>query len=326
MKTNRIEKNVVLICDRVNDRLGINILSDDLEFTSNTYFHAISNALEKNCIKVYYYETLEAFINNIQLHKNDIVISAIWSGTKSRNRKALIASICEAYGITYLGADAYVQAICQDKQLCKSLLDNSIIRVPKGVLFEKDSCNYDSLNFLKFPLIIKPNLEGSSIGISDDSISDNREQAIININKVINDFSPILAEEYIPGQEISICCAGCGSVELIEAVELQIDNQNYFEHRIWGYESKKGGKSKVTRKVVTDKIAPEVIEASKELFLSLGKVDYMRIDGRLYNDNFYLIELTPDCSLHPECFMYEAFKHNGYSYDEMICALLNFVN
>lgn len=325
MKTEKLSRNVVLICDRVSTRNGINILSDNLEFTSNTYFNAISSALEKNAPEVYYYENLEEFIDNIQKHKKDIVISAIWSGTKSRNRKALIASICEAYHIAYLGADAYVQSVCQDKQLCKSLFDNSIIKVPQGVLFEKNSCDFETLKFLKFPVIIKPNLEGSSIGISDNSISDNMEEAIYNINQIINNFSPVLAEEYIPGREISICCAGRNNIDLIEAVELQIDNENYFEHKVWGYESKKGGKSIVTRRVVTDEMPAPVLDAAKELFLSLGKVDYMRIDGRLYNNDFYLIELTPDCSLHPECFMYEAFKHNGYSYDDMICGLLNLI-
>lgn len=325
MKTDKLSQNIVLICDRVQSREGINIFSNNLEFTSNTYFNAISTALEKNANKVYYYETLDQFLNNIYKHKKDIVISAIWSGTKSRNRKALIASICEAYDITYLGADTYVQSVCQDKQLCKSLLDNSIIKVPKGLLFEQNSKNYEALNFLKFPVIIKPNLEGSSIGISDNSISDTFAEAVANIDRIINNFSPILAEEYIPGREISICCVGRNKIELIEAVELQIDNENYFEHRVWGYESKKGGSCNVSRKVVTSEIPIPIIEAAKELFLSLGKVDYMRIDGRLYNDNFYLIELTPDCSLHPDCFMYEAFKYNGYSYDEMICELLHLV-
>ena len=319
------ERNVVLICDRVYTRDNINILSDNLEFTSNNYFSAISGALEKCAPKVFYYENPNDFIDNIHIHKNDIVISAIWSGTKSRNRKALIASICEAYNITYLGADAYVQAICQDKQLCKTLLEDSLIKVPSGVLFDNDANNYEKLNFLKFPIIIKPNLEGSSIGISDNSIADTHEQAIKNIEKIIGDFSPVLAEEYIPGREISICCVGKNKVNLIEAVELIIDGNNYFEHTIWGYESKKGGKCNITRRVVTNELPEEIIDAAKKLFLSLGKVDYMRIDGRFYNGNFYLIELTPDCSLHPECFMYESFKHNGYSYDEMISQLISLV-
>lgn len=325
MNTNKIKNNIVLICDRVSNREGISILSDNLEFTSDTYFNAIKIALENNAPKVYYYEDPSDFLENIHLHKNDIVISAIWSGTKSRNRKALIASICEAYNIKYLGADAYVQSVCQDKQLSKHFLDNSILKAPKGVLFDSLSANYDKLCFLNFPIIIKPNLEGSSIGISDDSIADNKAQAIHNINRIIKEFSPVLAEEYIPGKEIAICCVGNNEVELIEAVELLIDDNDYFEHTIWGYESKKGGQRKVSRKVVTEQISPQIIEAAKELFLSLGKVDYMRIDGRLYHDKFYLIELTPDCSLHPECFMYESFKHNGYTYEEMICALVNLI-
>ena len=49
----------------------------------------------------------------------------------------------------------------------------------------------------------------------------------------------------------------------------------------------------------------------------------MRIDGRLKNGIFSLLELTPDCSLHPDCFMYKAFSHNNYSYSDMIASLLN---
>ena len=37
----RIDRNVVLICDRVSSRKGINILSDNLEFTSDIYFESL---------------------------------------------------------------------------------------------------------------------------------------------------------------------------------------------------------------------------------------------------------------------------------------------
>lgn len=323
MNTYKCTQNVVLICDRVSSRKGINLYSDNLEFTSDTYFNAIYSALEKCAPKVSFYEQPSEFINNIRKHKDDIVISAIWSGTKSRNRKCLIAAICEAYHIKYLGADAYMQAVCQDKQLSKILLNGTCLKAPRGVLFSPESLNYDSLDFLQFPVIVKPNLEGSSIGISDNSIADNKENAIKIIQNILNKFPPVLVEEYIPGREISICCVGKNSVDLMEAVELQINDKNYFEKQVWGYESKKGGKYKVQRHIVTPQIPQQILSDAKKLFLSLGKVDYMRIDGRLYKDDFYLIEFTPDCSLHPECFMYETFKHNHYSYDEMIAFLIN---
>lgn len=323
MNTGKSNHNIVLICDRVSSREGINLYSDNLEFTSNTYFNAISEALAECAPKVYFYEQPSEFIDNIDKHKDDIVISSIWSGTKSRNRKCLIAAICEAYNINYVGADAYVQSVCQDKQLSKVLLDGTCIKAPRGILFSPDYLNYNNLDLLNFPVIVKPNLEGSSIGISDNSLADIKNIAIHNIENIVNVFPSVLAEEYIPGKEISICCAGKNTVELIEAIELQINDQNYFEKQIWGYESKKGGKYKVTRKVVTSEIPHTILDAAKKIFISLGKVDYMRIDGRLYHDQFYLIEFTPDCSLHPDCFMYEAFKYNGYSYNEMIAALVN---
>ena len=315
--------NIILICDRVANRNGINLYSDNLEFTSNTYFNAISQALKECGAQIYYYEQPSEFIDNICKHKDDIVMSAIWSGTKSRNRKSLIAAVCEAYNIKYVGADTYVQSICQDKQLSKVLTEGTHIKAPRGVLFFPDHLCYDNLDFLNFPIIVKPNLEGSSIGISDNSIADTKEDAIQIIKDIVKVFPSVLAEEYIPGKEISICCVGKNTVDLMEAVELQIDGENYFEKRVWGYESKKGGKCKVTRQVVTSQIPQCILDSAKKIFLSLGKVDYMRIDGRLYNDQFYLIEFTPDCSLHPECFMYEAFKHNGYSYNEMIATLVN---
>lgn len=323
MNIEKSAHNIVLICDRVSNRDGINLYSDNLEFTSNTYFNAISKALKECTSKIYFYEQPSEFIDKIGKHKDDIVISAIWSGTKSRNRKSLIAAICEAYNIKYVGADTYVQSICQDKQLSKVLVNGTCIKAPRGVLFSPNHLYYENLNFLDFPIIVKPNLEGSSIGISDNSIADTKEDAIRIIEDIVNVFPSVLAEEYIPGKEISICCAGRTTIELMEAVELQIDDQNYFEKRVWGYESKKGGKCKVTRKVVTSQIPQPILDSAKRIFLSLGKVDYMRIDGRLYNNQFYLIEFTPDCSLHPDCFMYEAFKHNGYSYNEMIAALVN---
>lgn len=323
MNIEKNSPNIVLICDRVPNRDGINLYSDNLEFTSNTYFNAISNALKECASHIYFYEQPSEFIDNISKHKNDIVISAIWSGTKSRNRKSLIAAICEAYNIKYVGADTYVQSICQDKQLSKILVEGTCIKAPRGVLFSPNHLCYDNLDFLSFPIIVKPNLEGSSIGISDNSIADTKEDAIQIIKDIINVFPSVLAEEYIPGKEISICCVGRNTVELMEAVELQLDNKNYFEKQVWGYESKKGGKCKVTRKVITSQIPQLILDSAKKIFLSLGKVDYMRIDGRLYNDQFYLIELTPDCSLHPDCFMYEAFKYNGHSYNEMIATLVN---
>ena len=79
--------NVVLICDRSYNRDNVNILSEDLEYTSTKYFNAMYESLNELCEKVYVYTEIKPFLEKIKQHKNDIVFSAIWSGKKSRNRK-----------------------------------------------------------------------------------------------------------------------------------------------------------------------------------------------------------------------------------------------
>lgn len=58
------------------------------------------------------------------------------------------------------------------------------------------------------------------------------------------------------------------------------------------------------------------------LFKSFDKVEFMRIDGRVRDGEFVLIELTPDAYLGDDCAVYEAFKHHGYSHSQMFKAMV----
>ena len=310
-------KGLVLICDRIPIKNKVNLFTDNLEFTSEIYYKAIIEAFNNLGIHYTVYDSPKKFIDNIQTHKNDIIFTAIWSGRKSRNRKSFLPAICEAYDLEYIGADTYVQTICQDKNLSKIFCKNYSIEIPKGYVIDKID-NISIINNLQYPVIVKPNCEGSSIGISDNNIADTYEEAYLLAKKLIKKFSPIIIEEYIDGKEVSICITGREEIKICEAIALVVDGEEYFTHKIWGYETKKCGKSIVTRRNVTSEIDPSILESCKNIFMDLGKVDYMRIDGRIQNGKFYLIELTPDCSLHPECFMANAYYSNNMNYSEMI--------
>lgn len=317
------DQNLIIISDRVDNREGINIFSNNLEFSSPTIFNALRSAADKLFKKVYYYDSPKDFMENIKMHKNDIVLSTIWSGTDTRNRKIYVPSICEAYDIKYVGADSFAQALCADKSLSKKYCYSHNINAPKDVVFRKNTKNYDLLNTLQYPVVVKPNFEGSSMGISDNNLVYERSEAEKILNLLFKKYDEILVEEYIEGTEVSACIVGnSGQIKLFEVVKLLLDGKDYFTNQIWGFESKKGGKSHATREIVTSSISNEMRQSFIELFNSLGKVDFMRIDGRIYNNKFYLIELTPDCSLHPDCFMYFAFKNNGYSFEDMIRILI----
>ncbi len=319
--------NAVLVCDRSFNRDNVNIWSRDLEYTSTKYFEAIYSSLRHLCPKVYVYTEIEDFELNISLHKNDVVFAAIWSGKNSRNRKALVAALCEAQHIRYVGADAYAEILCQDKHLSELYCREFEIKVPNSVVLHSVD-DIAKTGILNFPVIIKPALEGGSMGISDSNICYAKEEIAEKFAYLSSKYLPLLAEEYIQGEEISACIIGTSFKILhCEFVRLEINDKKYLTDEIWGFESKKCNKSKITRKVITNEITPENKKKILTLYKSLGKVDYMRIDCRLNSDgNFYLIELTPDCSLHPDCFMYESFRHYGFSYTDMVDSLLKTVD
>lgn len=316
-------KSVVLIMNHIKSRSHMNLYSKDNEFSSNTMYQSIKNALDDLSEYVFEYESLPLFIDNINKHKDCIIISTIWSGVDSRNRRIFLPAICESYGIKYIGADSYVQALSADKTLSKIYCNQYNIKSAKSVTIKaKDEIFL--INSLTYPLVVKPNFEGGSIGISDANIIDNYQKGELLIKDLLHHFKEIIVEEYIEGKEISICITGKpDNIQLFEAVKISLNGNDYFSHQILGFESKKGSKYKQTREVITNELTDEMKNNLLNLYKGLGKVDFMRIDGRLKNSEFYLIELTPDCSLHPDCFLYAAYKYHKYTYTEMIDNLLS---
>ena len=323
MNISKIDRKTVLIANRISNRRDMNIFQKNLEFSSDTMFNSLSNALNEVSAGVTFYDSINNFIDNIHLHKNDIVISTVWSGLDNRNRRIFLPAICESYGLSYVGADAYVQALSADKILSKSYCKQYGISSAKGITITKKR-EYDLLPSISYPAVIKPNFEGGSIGISDDNIVENIFEAKELCEKLLRVYNMIIVEEYLEGNEVSACIVGAhGKIDLFEIVKISLDGIDYFTHRILGFQSKKGGIAHQEREVITSQVPVYIQNQLKEVFLSLGKVDFMRIDGRLKDGVFKLIELTPDCSLHPDCFMFKAFSYRNYTYNDMIAILLN---
>lgn len=315
--------NIVFIADIVNNNIVFSDKSNNLEYLTETYYEEVYSALSQISPNVIHYTSLKEFLDNISLHKNDIVIS-LWSGNSNINRKVLVPSICEAYGIRYLGADPYVHFLCQDKALSKYVCSKYGINSAKGVLIKKES-EIELINVLTFPLVVKPNYEGGSIGISQKSIVFSFEEAKAQIIFLLKTFrQPILVEEYIHGHEICITIAGTNNhIDVMEADEIIIENKN--QYPIFGLEAKKNHTINKHRVPATNLLNDYQREIFSQLFFDLGKVDVMRIDGKIEDGQFKLIELSPDTNLSKSASTAYAFNLAGYEYTDMFIKLLSYV-
>lgn len=316
-----LKKNVVLIADRISTHKNANLYSKDLEVVDDTYFISMYNAVKEIAPSVIHYESPEKFIENISLHANDVVLS-VWSGVDSRNRRILVPAICESKNIAYVGADSYLQAICQDKDTSKLFARKYGISSPRGTLiYCKEELN--KLQDYHFPIIIKPNFEGGSIGIFNRNLIDCFEDAICFGKELLQNYCPLLAEEYIEGEEISYCIAGVqGKIDLFEAIRQYIDGETYIKHAIMGAENKKLNDYEQLWDCVTNCVPDDYKNHLINFYNHLGKAELIRIDGRLNKNGFFLLELSTDVGLSPVSTMTQAFESAGYSYQEMFDILL----
>lgn len=313
--------NIVLIADRVSDHKNSHIHSTSLEKLEDSYFNLLYDTLVKLYSNVYEYESPSSFIDNINKHRDDIIFP-LWSGENSRNRRALIPSICEAYNLCYVGADSYVNIVCQDKALSKQICKKNNILVPDFRLVD-DHSQVDIIYDLDLPLVVKPNFEGGSIGITQRNLVYSYEDAKSITTELINIFKqPILIEEFINGAETSFVCQGnLNEVKFLESIEIELKH-DHLNDTIYSLEIKKQKNEEIIQSLTTSNINKNIIENIKNLFLSLGKVDILRVDGRLRNGKFYCIEITPDISLSQSATFYKAFEYKGFSYDKMIDCII----
>lgn len=314
---------IIFIAEHVENFNNATIQSTNLEFANGTYFDSLYSTLNKiSNNELIYYNNLEDFINNINKHKHPIVLS-VWSGENSRNRKGLVQAICESYNVPYVGADSYFQLICSDKHLSKKLANDFSIDTPSGYII-RSSRDYILLKLLQYPIVIKPNQEGGSIGIYSDNLIYTYDEAISLCDKLLLSFSPLIAEEYCIGEEYSICIAGVNQkIDVFEVIRLGIDGNYYFHNAILGAEIKKQHLSKRTKECITDIFPKEIKDKLCSFYNAMGKIEVMRIDGRYDNQKFTLLEFTPDCSLNIAGSVSMAFEHAGYDYEGMLKLLLS---
>lgn len=315
-----MERRIVLVTDTAKDLSSADLANVNMEGNSIIASKAIRDAIS-TFATVSFYTELEDFRDHIREHSQDLVFPMRY-GPTSRTQKGLVASLCETYGIAYTGADMYTQILCNDKDLSKKYAREFGFTVPNGIMFRNLSLDGEMLTQikqLKLPLVVKPNFGGGSAGISDNSLVHNYTAAINLVKFHLSVHStPILVEEYIAGQEVSILLIGskkkiayCGETQLI------IDGQKHFKNRIWGYEEKKIDDSKVNF-IVSHLTSQQDRDRSIQLFQSFEKVEYMRLDGRVTDDGFCLLELSPDCYLGPESDFEIALKEEGFDYPDML--------
>lgn len=237
-------------------------------------------------------------------------------GFTSRNREALIPSIAEFYGCPCTGGDSYSQILTLDKDLCKQIARSVGIPTAPSLLVDSMSAIPENLNGQWF---IKPNAEGSSLGIGDHSLWNADPK---DFPTFLFDTSPeLLIERYLPGDEYSVgvLTGKNGAYKTTAVAKIECDG-------IYGEEVK--SKDSMNEKVLfppENQISQEIVNFSIQLSEKIQFHGYGRFDWKLDSDgkpNFLEANLTPGLSPYYSIFPICYQKSMG-SYSEMIFEILD---
>lgn len=315
---------IVLVADIFeHDSDNVTFNARTLEKPSIDYTEDLLRVLNKYC-KHTQLCTSPKDLNEYLLNNNVDLVMTIYGGEVSRNRMALVPAICESMNVKYMGADTYNRIICQDKNLCKTFAKKFNILSPTSILINNKNDLF-LLPSLKFPIVIKPNYEGSSIGISNKNIIHNLKDAKELINEMLIIFNqPLLAEEFIGGKEVNITLVGDNSsIDIFEVIEdINLEDEYFFDSNLYTLEYKQLQYDKFGHKVITASFDAETKQNIINMYKSMGKTDYIRVDGKIFENKFYLIELTPDPYCAKDSSFAKGIMRNGYSYEQAIGLLI----
>lgn len=240
-------------------------------------------------------------------------------GIQGQNRYTHVPAILEMLGIPYVGSGPEAHAVVQDKVMTKIVLQKHNISTPGFWVFSTSDDKFDDL---VFPVIVKPKLESTSMGME---VVDNWNDLKRAVQRQIEKFSQeILVEQFIPGREFAVGILGNGShVEVLPIVEINLEGDpNKIQTK--SDKLKKGGIDKICPAPLPKEKYYELEELCKKAFHKLGVNDYTRVDIRMdENGNFYILELNSMASLGKGGSLFFAAKKAGYTYETLVNKILD---
>ena len=307
---------------------------EDVEFDTPQVINSLKRGMEKLGHKIILIEADQFIYEKLKRlrPKIDLVFS-IAEGSSMDAREAWLPMICEWLKIPYVFSRPTVQALSLDKTLAKAIAAAAGVRTPWSAKIETLAAA-ESIKF-KFPLILKPNQEGSSKGIFNNNIVANMASLRRRLKPMLKSFTSVMAEEYVDGREFTVSLLG-DKAEVLPIVEQRFGFMPKKFHRIASYELKWLYEDTLKNPhdaydcpaKLTSKQRREIAAASVKIFKSLGVYDCARIDWRMdKKGRFYFLEINTLVGLNFSDLVVSYFpiscKAAGYKIEKVLAIIIN---
>ena len=268
----------------------------------------VAKELKKNKYRVRVCEPDNNLLKNIKSYKPEIIFNALHG---QFGEDGYIQTILETQKIPYTHSGVIASSIAMDKEISKKIFLKNKILTPKYIkfIFGKDESNIISKieKKLKFPVVIKPINEGSSVNVYICS-----KKNILNSLKKLIIYKEILIEEFIPGREIQVAIMGNKKLGIIELKP---------KRKFYDYEAKYNSNAK-TEHIMPVKLEKKNIKYINNIASKAHKVigcrGVTRSDFKFYKEKFYLLEINTQPGMTKLSLVPEIASFAGISFIKLI--------
>lgn len=273
---------------------------------------AVLASLKRSGIEAYGLDLNENAVQQLLENPMDIAFIALHGRGGEDGR---IQGVLEWLGIPYTGSGVLASALAMDKYRTKEAWWYKGLSTPKAELLTSQVSAKELAVRLGFPIMVKPNHEGSSIGLSKVRSLEELEAAIHEANQFDHE---ILAESFVEGREFTVSVLNGEALPVI-GVKTSHDFYDF---------SAKYAENQGTQYLLPCGLSPIMEERLKKLavkaFQAINCQGWARVDMMLdLNDTPWLIEINTSPGMTETSLFPKSAAHAGIQFDELVIRLLD---
>ena len=227
-----------------------------------------------------------------------------------------VQGMLETMGIPYTGSGVLASALAMDKAMSKRVFEREALPTPHWMALEAGvpGSAIDTKLLGGYPLVVKPNAQGSTVGLSIVKHPSELQPAIAKASEFD---SLVLVEQFIEGRELTVPVIGDEAFPIVE-----IEPKSGF----YDYASKytKGASAYTCPAKLDKELARHVRELAVESSQVLGCRGVTRVDFRLTEDDEpYILEVNTLPGMTPTSLVPMAAAAKGLTYDQLVGRILD---
>ena len=268
----------------------------------------VAKELKKNGYKIKISEPDNNLEKNIKKFKPSIIFNALHG---QFGEDGYIQTILEQFKIPYTHSGVIASSIAMDKEVSKKIFIKNKINTPKYIKYSFDKKKLDLIKIidkkLKFPVVVKPLNEGSSVNVYICT-----KKNISRILKAMKSYKQIMIEKFIGGREIQVAIMGKRKLGAIELVP---------KRKFYDYQAKYDVKSKTKHIIpvkISEKKMKEVLNIAFKAHKAIGCKGITRSDFKFYKNKFYLLEINTQPGMTSLSLVPEIARFNNISFLNLI--------